>query len=1021
MRSLTRRLFAIITPLVAQVVISVPLLAAGPTASGSESSVLPQTQPGNPEAAKLTVETSRPNVSLFTPSETIQLTFTATGLAAGEKQQLKLSYADEFDKVRATKEVDIEADANGRWSGTVEGLNDKLGFYKVFASLSNGTPLASAGSRPSGYLTYAVTPDPYARPNLPQSECIFGMQGDYNAKTEIVMPFLGIHWYNKTYGWKYFENINAGKFEQNVEKARTTQHDGYRMPLIPLNSKTTFEIAGKKLDWPATGLLYVYDPPNWAIKPGSRSQVPTTGVLTPDGEKAWAVHCRKLASLFKDEGPADQQHFYEVTWEPNVPWGWKGTPAELVRVYQIAYQELHAADPKAVVTGPTLALSPSTYEEMLALFQEGLAKYLDVIDIHPYSQETPEKQRLVERMRALRTLAREQSGRDLPIIATESGLLSMPNTAEGWLRQARHNIREALILIGEKFSMNQSFYLHDGYNLTGEKKAQHGYFVQLHDIEKEYLHGADLIAPKPVAAAYAAMTFLLDGYKSVSDITWMGESALGYAYHRNGDVILALWDWSGTPRKVNIPTGVSQVQVFDWMGNGRAVSCPGESIELTLTGEPLYLKGVSAKIWGPDAVKLLQVKLTPERISPGDMVHMKVSASSPKGKAFLGELNMVANPALGITASSQPVKISAGKTKSKEFKVTIPATLPCGTYPVTFTLTSANGTVAVENISLRVQEPIVIEKVQPTLVNGKKGLRISLSEKRGAATAGKIGVMLIDIPNSTTEQAFSLEANKKQEILALLPEFIAPPMTASQIELGLTTDTGYAIAAAAKVNFLIAKRVADNADSADEKLWSEVPGVTVSGPEFLVGSKDNYQDDQDVSSDVRFAWNTKGLLVYCDVTDNTFLQDMDIDKAYEQDSLQLAFNLDPEKAGFGINTEAVGLMRASELIVAKTKAGDKAMRTWSAEKRYLPAGSIPAEELSLRITLKKNHILYTMLIPWSVMGATQAPMAGDSLTTAVLVNDLDPGEKGSRSQLQIFGGIGEGKIPERYGWLILGE
>ena len=340
---------------------------------------------------------------------------------------------------------------------------------------------------------------------------------------------------------------------------------------------------------------------------------------------------------------------------------------------------------------------------------------------------------------------------------------------------------------------------------------------------------------------------------------------------------------------------------------------------------------------------------------------------------------------------------------------------------MTFTLTSANGTVAVENISLRVQEPIVIEKVQPTVVNGKKGLRISLSEKRGAATAGKIGVMLIDIPNSTTEQAFSLEANKKQEILALLPEFIAPPMTASQIELGLTTDTGYAIAAAAKVNFLIAKRVADNADSADEKLWSEVPGVTVSGPEFLVGSKDNYQDDQDVSSDVRFAWNTKGLLVYCDVTDNTFLQDMDIDKAYEQDSLQLAFNLDPEKAGFGINTEAVGLMRASELIVAKTKAGDKAMRTWSAEKRYLPAGSIPAEELSLRITLKKNHILYTMLIPWSVMGATQAPMAGDSLTTAVLVNDLDPGEKGSRSQLQIFGGIGEGKIPERYGWLILGE
>ena len=97
------------------------------------------------------------------------------------------------------------------------------------------------------------------------------------------------------------------------------------------------------------------------------------------------------------------------------------------------------------------------------------------------------------------------------------------------------------------------------------------------------------------------------------------------------------------------------------------------------------------------------------------------------------------------------------------------------------------------------------------------------------------------------------------------------------------------------------------------------------------------------------------------------------------------------------------------------------MRTWSAENRYLPPGSIPAEELSLHITSKENHILYTMLIPWSVLGATQAPVAGESLTTAVLVNDLDLGEKGTRSQLQMFGGIGEGKMPDRYGWLILGE
>ncbi|MEI8246559.1 MAG: discoidin domain-containing protein [Lentisphaerota bacterium] len=969
---------------------------------------------------KLTVVTSRPNVNLFTQSELILLTFTVTGLPAGEKQQLKLQYADEFDKVRATKSVDIEADADGRWSGTVEGLNDRLGFYKVFAALSNGVNLAAAGSRPSGFLIYAVTPDPHARPNIPQSECFFGMQGGYNFNTpgtDIVMPFLGIRWHNGTkIRWKFLEPTGrAGEFEKNVEQARSETIHHYFTPFFPFNRTRTFDIAGKKLEWNAYQIYYFGNPPDWAIKPGSRSQIPENGVLTLDGEKAFAEYCRKIAACFKDEGRANESHYYEVTWEPNVPWGWKGTPAELVRVFQIAYQELHAVDPKAVVAGPTLALSPSTYDEMLALFHKGLPKYIDILDIHPYSLETPEKQRLVERMRELRTLARQQSGRELPIISTECGLLTMPRTTEGWLRQARHNIRENLILLGEKFSLNHSFFLHDG------KTGSMGYFVYLTETDK-WSYNTEPIAPKPVAAAYAAMTFLLEGYKSVSDITWMGNTALGYAYHRNGDVILALWDWSGTPRKVNVPTGVAQIQLFDWMGNSRAVTCPDGSIELTLTEEPVYLKGVSAKLWGPDAAKLLKVKLSPERIFPGDMVQMEVTARSPDDKAFNGDLKMGANPSLCMTASSRPLAIAAGKTEKQNFKVTVPATLTCGTYPVTFTMTGAKGSVAAEYVSMRVREPLVIEKIAPTLVKGQKGLRISLTEERGMASTGKISVMVKDNPNSKIEQAFSLKANKKQEIIAFLPELNIAPINICPMELGLQTDDGYAIAAATKVNYLIAKHATENADSADEKMWAEVPGVKIAGQAFLGGGKENYRGDQDVSAEVRFAWNSKGLLVYCDVTDDAFFQEMDIDKAWAQDSIQLAFNLDPEKAGLGINTEAVGLMRASEFIIAKTKIGDKAIRSWSAEKRYLPPGPVPTEELSLHITVKEKHLLYTMRIPWSAMGgATQVPGSGDSLTTAMLINDMDPGKKGTRAQLQMFGGIGEGKFPESYGWLILGE
>ncbi|MFZ2655012.1 MAG: hypothetical protein WAX69_08835, partial [Victivallales bacterium] len=142
--------------------------------------------------------------------------------------------------------------------------------------------------------------------------------------------------------------------------------------------------------------------------------------------------------------------------------------------------------------------------------------------------------------------------------------------------------------------------------------------------------------------------------------------------------------------------------------------------------------------------------------------------------------------------------------------------------------------------------------------------------------------------------------------------------------------------------------------------------------------------------------------------------------AWSQDSIQLAFNLDPEKAGRG-TTETVGLMRYTELTFAKTKQGDVVIRTNSSEPRYLPTGVVPAAEIQLKVKVEKGRVVYTMSIPWKTLGAARPLAAGDSLTVAVLINDLDEGEKGTRTQLQLFGGISEGKYPERFGWLTLGE
>ncbi|HEY3379451.1 MAG TPA: hypothetical protein VGL77_18390, partial [Armatimonadota bacterium] len=99
-------------------------------------------------AVTLSADTSRPEMSTFIPGETITLTFTVSGLTpadAGLALQLKI--VDENDVVITEKTLPLAADTKGNWSTTLAAPKDKLGFYRVYAKLSNGVTLPALGSR----------------------------------------------------------------------------------------------------------------------------------------------------------------------------------------------------------------------------------------------------------------------------------------------------------------------------------------------------------------------------------------------------------------------------------------------------------------------------------------------------------------------------------------------------------------------------------------------------------------------------------------------------------------------------------------------------------------------------------------------------------------------------------------------------------------------------------------------------------------------------------------------------------
>ena len=70
------------------------------------------------------------------------------------------------------------------------------------------------------------------------------------------------------------------------------------------------------------------------------------------------------------------------------------------------------------------------------------------------------------------------------------------------------------------------------------------------------------------------------------------------------------------------------------------------------------------------------------------------------------------------------------------------------------------------------------------------------------------------------------------------------------------------------------------------------------------------------------------------------------------------------------------------------------------------------------VTREGDLTTYDIVFPWAVMGLDRAPEPGSAIGISLSLADADTGKKGRRA-LRLFGGIADGKDPEKYGplWL----
>lgn len=582
-------------------------------------------------AATFTVETANPTNNMFAVGRPAEATFRAQGWAPGEERQVVAEIFDYRDEKTGTLTATLKTGADGTGTVRVALPTDRHGFFRVRAKAGD-QKLPKCGTRPAGEFTYGVTIDPKDRPDIPQERAFMGIHGEACDQAR----WMGAH--------QGFARYASSEEKYQAMQAETAANPWKRWGFCK-----------------ASITSHIYDFVTWSNKgelsPASekfvkehRNDMAWLSFTTPEGRSFYKEWIERMAGKYRKFAHTPGRRIYEIFWEPDLSAPSKQT---MVDAAKLAHETIKAVDPDGLIALPTLS-NCSLLGWHRELFELGILKYGDVLDLHPYTAYPPEPNGYLENIRALKRMLAEYGRGDMPFVCTESGYQTSA-TQEGERLQLDGQVRVQLILLGEGVWFNCPFYGTDyGGDRNDHAEGDYGLTYNL-DYPKPRF-GAKHISPRPSFCGLCAFSMLLDGCTARESVECLGETVLGYVYtNTTGRATAALWDFGGTDQTVRLPVGRAEIEVSDVMGNRSTRKTEKGMLELKLSTSPIYVLDPDLVAWDAGMKTYREAAAAAARAKEAAPVKLLAAES-----AFAG-----ADPAVAVTVLNNSDTASAQRISTR--------------------------------------------------------------------------------------------------------------------------------------------------------------------------------------------------------------------------------------------------------------------------------------------------------------------------------------------------------------------
>ncbi|WP_282940056.1 DNRLRE domain-containing protein [Paenibacillus sp. RC67] len=360
---------------------------------------------------------------------------------------------------------------------------------------------------------------------------------------------------------------------------------------------------------------------------------------TDQGREGFANYAEAYVDYYKDQLIA-----MEAYNEFNGGFGKRGNspansrPEYYFKLLKKTYETVKSQHPEFPVFG--IVASEDAVSWIEEVFKLGGLQYMDAVTLHPY-RYPDEPEGVADSMEQIKALIRQyNNGQDKPIWITEFGYPTF-KAANGIdeIKQANYLVRYYVSAIS---SGVEKIYWYDLAN----DGLRNDYNEDNFGLLRNAADPLGAFAPKPAYAAYAAMTRELTGWE------FTGEESLesdlkSYRFAKAGQSKRVVWSLASDSAviRTNQP-----VEITDMMGNAQMFTPVNGNIYITLTGEPIYIKGEIQGI-SKDATFAVHG----ESSLTGEPVTLQVEMNNTSTEAL--------DYTLGVEGNSYPLHAAPGQTK----------------------------------------------------------------------------------------------------------------------------------------------------------------------------------------------------------------------------------------------------------------------------------------------------------------------------------------------------------------------